>query len=121
PSGSRRRCERRSPHWRAGRWRAAPWATTSSSTTSTTRGRSRASSTRSSRRGSGSGCTSVGKPVVGITTYLTRAAWGVWDLEAALVPFAYVRSVERAGGAPLLVPPGASVDETLAAVDGLIF
>jgi len=63
----------------------------------------------------------VGKPVVGITTYLTQAAWGAWDLEAALVPFPYVRSVARAGGAPLLVPPGASVDETLDAVDGLIF
>jgi putative glutamine amidotransferase len=63
----------------------------------------------------------VGNPVVGITTYLTQAAWGVWDVEAALVPFAYVRSVARAGGAPLLVPPGASLDETLDAVDGLIF
>jgi putative glutamine amidotransferase len=63
----------------------------------------------------------VGKPGVGITTYLTHAAWGVWDVEAALVPFAYVRSVADAGGAPLLVPPGAPVDETLDAVDGLIF
>jgi len=63
----------------------------------------------------------VGKPVVGITTYLTRAAWGAWDLDAALVPAAYVRSVVRAGGAPLLVPPGAGIEETLASVDGLIF
>ena len=63
----------------------------------------------------------MARPVVGITTYLTRAAWGAWDLDAALVPYAYVRSVERAGGAPLLVPPGASIDETLEAVDGLIF
>ena len=63
----------------------------------------------------------MGKPVVGITTYLTRAAWGAWDLEAALVPAAYVRAVTRAGGVPLLVPPGAAVDETLDAVDGLIF
>jgi putative glutamine amidotransferase len=63
----------------------------------------------------------VGKPVVGITTYLTRAAWGAWDLEAALVPATYVQAVARAGGAPLLVPPGASVAETLDAVDGLIF
>ena len=63
----------------------------------------------------------MGKPIVGITTYLTRAHWGAWDLEAALLPFAYVRAVEQAGGAPLLVPPGASVDETLEAVDGLIF
>ena len=63
----------------------------------------------------------MGKPVVGITTYLTRAAWGAWDLEAALLPAAYVRSVVRAGGVPLLVPPGASYEETLEAVDGLIF
>jgi putative glutamine amidotransferase len=63
----------------------------------------------------------VGKPVVGITTYLTRAAWGVWDADAALVPVDYVRAVEAAGGAPLLVPPGADTDATLGAVDGLIF
>ena len=63
----------------------------------------------------------MGKPVVGITTYLTRAAWGAWDLDAALVPAAYVRSVVRAGGAPLLVPPGAAIEETLDALDGLIF
>lgn len=63
----------------------------------------------------------MGRPAVGITTYLTRAAWGAWELEAALVPAAYVRSVERAGGSPLLVPPGASPAETLDRVDGLIF
>jgi len=63
----------------------------------------------------------VGKPVIGITTYLTHAAWGAWSTEAALVPFEYVRAVERAGGAPLLVPPGADTDATLAVVDGLIF
>ena len=63
----------------------------------------------------------MGKPVVGITTYLTRAAWGAWDMDAALIPADYVRAVERSGGAPLLVPPGADVDATLAVVDGLIF
>jgi putative glutamine amidotransferase len=63
----------------------------------------------------------VGKPVVGITTYLTPASWGAWNLEAALVPAAYVRAVERAGGVPLLVPPGASFDETLDRVDGMVF
>jgi gamma-glutamyl-gamma-aminobutyrate hydrolase PuuD len=67
------------------------------------------------RDGSGS------RPVVGITTYLTPAAFGVWELDAALVPAAYVRAVVRSGGSPLLVPPGAFADETLAAVDGLLF
>jgi putative glutamine amidotransferase len=63
----------------------------------------------------------VGKPVIGITTYLTQAVWGAWDLETALVPADYVRAVGRAGGSPLLVPPGADTDATLAVVDGLVF
>ena len=61
------------------------------------------------------------KPVVGITAYLTDAAWSHWNLPAALLPASYVRSVALAGGSPLLVPPGAGIDETLAAVDGLVF
>jgi gamma-glutamyl-gamma-aminobutyrate hydrolase PuuD len=61
------------------------------------------------------------KPLIGITTYLTQAAWGAWDMDAALVPADYVRGVVRAGGAPLLVPPGADIDGTLGAVDGLVF
>jgi putative glutamine amidotransferase len=63
----------------------------------------------------------VGKPVVGITTYLTQAAWGAWHLDAALVPASYVRAVARAGGVPLLVPPGAAYEETLDSIDGLVF
>src|SRR5919204_2799079 len=71
---------------------------------------------------SGSASSSERKPVVGITTYLTPARWSYWDIDAALVPADYVHMVERAGGRPLLVPPWkAGIDETLEAVDGLIF
>jgi gamma-glutamyl-gamma-aminobutyrate hydrolase PuuD len=42
-------------------------------------------------------------------------------MEAALVPADYVRGVVRAGGAPLLVPPGAGIEETLDVVRGLVF
>lgn len=63
----------------------------------------------------------MARPVIGITTYLTPAAWGAWQMDAALVPADYVRGVIRAGGAPLLVPPGADLDATLGAVDGLVF
>jgi putative glutamine amidotransferase len=63
----------------------------------------------------------VGKPRIGITTYLTQAAWSYWSLPAALIPASYVRSIEQAGGSPLLVPPGADIEETLDAVDGLVF
>lgn len=61
------------------------------------------------------------RPVVGITAYLTDASWSHWNLPAALLPASYVRSVTLAGGSPLLVPPGAGIAETLAAVDGLVF
>jgi putative glutamine amidotransferase len=69
-----------------------------------------------------SGCSSVARPVVGITTYVTPAKWSYWELEAALVPAEYVWAIERAGGRPLLVPPVAEgVDETLDALDGILF
>jgi gamma-glutamyl-gamma-aminobutyrate hydrolase PuuD len=64
----------------------------------------------------------VARPVVGITTYVVPAAFGVWELESALVPADYVQAVERAGGRALLVPPSDDgVDETLDALDALIF
>jgi len=62
-----------------------------------------------------------GRPVVGITTYVEAAKWGAWALDAALIPFAYVQAVERAGARPLLVPPSdEGVEETLDALDGLL-
>ena len=62
------------------------------------------------------------RPVIGITTYLTEARFGVWEEESALVPASYVRGVERAGGRPVLVPPSEdAVGEALDALDGLVF
>jgi putative glutamine amidotransferase len=70
----------------------------------------------------GSASSNGARPVVGITTYVTPAKWGSWELEAALVPAQYVQAVERAGGRPLLVPPSEDgLEETLEALDGLIF
>jgi gamma-glutamyl-gamma-aminobutyrate hydrolase PuuD len=64
----------------------------------------------------------VARPVIGITTYVTPTKFGAWDVESALVPVSYVRAVEVSGGRPLLVPPSEEgVEETLDAVDGLIF
>jgi putative glutamine amidotransferase len=62
------------------------------------------------------------KPVVGITTYLTRATFGSWEEETALVPADYLRAIERAGGLALLVPPREdAIEETLDALDGVLF
>jgi putative glutamine amidotransferase len=62
------------------------------------------------------------KPVVGITSYAEEVTWGAWVEEAALVPLAYVRAIERAGGRPLVVPPTEdAIEETLAVLDGILF
>ena len=62
------------------------------------------------------------RPIIGITAYAEEATWGVWTLPAALIPLSYVRSVERAGGRALLVPPSeGGVEETLDRLDGLLF
>jgi gamma-glutamyl-gamma-aminobutyrate hydrolase PuuD len=48
--------------------------------------------------------------------------WGVWDVPAAVIPLSYVQAIESAGGRALLVPPSEeAIDETLDAVDGLLF
>jgi putative glutamine amidotransferase len=62
------------------------------------------------------------RPLIGITSYAEEIRWGVWTEEAALVPLSYVRAVERAGGRALVVPPSEDgLEETLAALDGVIF
>ena len=62
------------------------------------------------------------KPVIGITTYLTRAKFGIWEEDTALVPADYLHAIKRAGGRALLVPPSEeAIDETLDALDGVVF
>jgi putative glutamine amidotransferase len=64
----------------------------------------------------------VSRPLIGITTYAQDARWGVWHLPAALIPLDYVDAVERAGGRALLIPPSEDgVEETLSALDGVVF
>ena len=46
----------------------------------------------------------LGCPIIGITCELEAARWGEWVREAAVSPVAYTRAVERAGGAPVLLP-----------------
>jgi putative glutamine amidotransferase len=62
------------------------------------------------------------KPIIGITSYVEQAVFSSWDVPAAVVPFTYVRAVGEAGGRPLILPPAAgAVDETLDALDGIMF
>ena len=63
------------------------------------------------------------RPVIGITAYAEpEVRWGAWNVPAAVIPLAYVHAIERAGGRALLVPPSeAGIDETLDALDGVLF
>ena len=47
----------------------------------------------------------VTPPLIGLSTYVDRARYGAWDEVAAILPYTYVRSVSRAGGCAVLLPP----------------
>ena len=65
----------------------------------------------------------MGRPIIGITSELDAARWGDWIREAAVSPVSYPRAVERAGGAPVIVPPvpPSSVAAYIETFDGLVF
>ncbi|MFJ3664351.1 gamma-glutamyl-gamma-aminobutyrate hydrolase family protein [Streptomyces sp. NPDC090119] len=64
-----------------------------------------------------------GRPLIGVSTYLEAGArWGVWELEAALLPAAYPRLVSRSGGLPVLLPPDQPelAPQVVARLDGVV-
>jgi putative glutamine amidotransferase len=65
----------------------------------------------------------MGRPIIGITSELDAARWGDWIREAAVSPVSYIRAVERAGGAPVILPPvpPSSVAAFVAGFDGIVF
>lgn len=65
----------------------------------------------------------AGRPLIGVSTYLeSRARWGVWELEAALLPAGYPRLVQRAGGLAAMLPPDGPehAAAAVARLDGLV-
>jgi putative glutamine amidotransferase len=66
----------------------------------------------------------MSRPVIGICTALERARWSVWDQQAYLLPRSYIRSIQRAGGLALMLPPDEATerdpDQLLDLIDGLI-
>ncbi|MGY2874941.1 putative glutamine amidotransferase [Marmoricola sp. URHA0025 HA25] len=61
-------------------------------------------------------------PVIGITTYREQARWGVWDEIADLLHAAYAQTLEAAGAAVVLLPPGdpSRAATVLSRLDGLV-
>jgi len=61
------------------------------------------------------------RPIIGITTYVEPATWGVWrELPTTLVPHDYVAAVTMAGGRAVLLPPDDQDDDVLRVLDGLV-
>jgi putative glutamine amidotransferase len=63
-------------------------------------------------------------PVIGLTTYLTRAQMGVWDTRASYLPEIYFKGITLTGGSAVLLPPQ-PVDDDIAerildSLDGLV-
>ena len=48
------------------------------------------------------------RPLIGITSYLDQASWGVWRQPAALLPHSYVTAVTAAGLMQAAVAKGLS-------------
>ncbi|MDT6985811.1 gamma-glutamyl-gamma-aminobutyrate hydrolase family protein [Streptomyces lusitanus] len=64
-----------------------------------------------------------GRPLIGISTYAEPGVrWGVWQLDAALLPAGYPRLVQRAGGLAAMLPPDAPehAAAAVARLDGLV-
>ena len=115
PGGSTRRCRRQG---RAHGDRRRDRARASCQPRARRRPRARVRRRHTLGRGDGGAL----RPVIGITSYAQEASWGVWRLPAALVPLAYVDSIERAGGRAVVIPPAEEdVEETLDALDGIVF
>ncbi|EKX62884.1 gamma-glutamyl-gamma-aminobutyrate hydrolase family protein [Streptomyces ipomoeae] len=65
----------------------------------------------------------MARPLIGVSTYLESGArWGVWELDAALLPVGYPRLVQAAGGLAAMLPPDdpSYAAETVARLDGLV-
>jgi putative glutamine amidotransferase len=61
------------------------------------------------------------RPLIGISSYLEQARFGVWDVPAALLHRGYLDGVVAAGGVPVLLPPvGQWGVAEVSRVDGLV-
>jgi putative glutamine amidotransferase len=61
------------------------------------------------------------RPLIGISCYLERTRFGVWDLPAALLPRDYLDIVVASGGMPVLLPPvGEWGAAEVSRLDGLV-
>jgi putative glutamine amidotransferase len=59
------------------------------------------------------------RPVIGVSSYGEQARWGAWDVEAVVLHRAYVRHLEAAGAAVVVLPPVTDPEGAASVVDRL--
>jgi putative glutamine amidotransferase len=62
-------------------------------------------------------------PLIGFSTYRERAAWGVWQQQADLLPQQYAAAVEALGALAVLLPPNglpAAAETIVSRLDALV-
>jgi anthranilate synthase component 2/putative glutamine amidotransferase len=59
-------------------------------------------------------------PVIGLTSYVEPARWGLWDTTANLLPYDYVRSLTEVGARPVILPPVEGAETLIDRLDGLV-
>ncbi|WP_214413480.1 gamma-glutamyl-gamma-aminobutyrate hydrolase family protein [Sphaerisporangium fuscum] len=62
----------------------------------------------------------MSRPVIGVTCYVEPAAFTVWRMPSALLPYAYIEHIERAGGQPVILPPAGEPGRLVERLDGLV-
>lgn len=63
------------------------------------------------------------RPVIGISCYGERAAWGAWDVDAVVLHRAYVEALESSGSAVVVIPPvwdEEGVEAVVSRLDGVV-
>ena len=66
------------------------------------------------------GSDSTALPLIGLSAYGERAAHGVWDHDAVLLPRTYSDMVIAAGGIPVVLPSRVEVTAAVDRIDGLV-
>lgn len=61
------------------------------------------------------------RPVIGLTTYMDQAKFGIQDTVAAVLPMAYVKAVHDSGGRAILITPDDPDTDVLEGLDGILF
>lgn len=61
------------------------------------------------------------RPIIGLSSYFEPASWGAWkQVPAAVVQFAYIDQLQRAGARVVVIPPDTGDVDVLDVLDGLV-